>query len=123
MRETVEIRSMTAREEDILTSRALIKKGTVITELIKSCLIDKKIYVPDMLAGDRNAIMVALSACAVADAESQVPSVPACALSQLPRAQVSLSPLPRPPTRTPKHVSVPSPVHGLPSCAAQRKKA
>lgn len=60
MRETVEIRSMTAREEDILTSRALIKKGTVITELIKSCLIDKKIYVPDMLAGDRNAIMVAL---------------------------------------------------------------
>jgi hypothetical protein len=60
MRETVEIRSMTAREEDILTSRALIKKGTVITELIKSCLIDKKIHVPDMLAGDRNAIMVAL---------------------------------------------------------------
>ena len=60
MKETVEIRSMTAREEDILTSRALIKKGTVITELIKSCLIDKKIYVPDMLAGDRNAIMVAL---------------------------------------------------------------
>ena len=60
MRETVEIRSMSAREEDILTSRALIKKGTVITELIKSCLIDKKIYVPDMLAGDRNAIMVAL---------------------------------------------------------------
>ena len=60
MCQTVDIRSMTAREEDILTSRALIKKGTVITELIKSCLIDKKIYVPDMLAGDRNAIMVAL---------------------------------------------------------------
>lgn len=60
MKETVDIRSMTAREEDILTSRALIKKGTVITELIKSCLIDKRIFVPDMLAGDRNAIMVAL---------------------------------------------------------------
>ncbi len=58
--ETVDIRSMTAREEDILTSRALIKKGTVITELIKSCLIDKKINVPDMLSGDRNAVMVAL---------------------------------------------------------------
>jgi len=58
--QAVEIRSMTAREEDILTSRALIKKGTVITELIKSCLIDKRIHVPDMLAGDRNAIMVAL---------------------------------------------------------------
>jgi len=59
-RETVDIRAMTAREEDILTSRALIKKGTVITELIKSCLIDKRIQVQDMIAGDRNAIMVAL---------------------------------------------------------------
>jgi hypothetical protein len=60
MKETVEIRSMTAREEDILTSRALIKKGTVITELIKSCLIDKRIDVSTMLSGDRNALMVAL---------------------------------------------------------------
>ena len=59
-KETVDIRAMTAREEDILTSRALIKKGTVITELIKSCLIDKRIQVQDMIAGDRNAIMVAL---------------------------------------------------------------
>ena len=30
MAETVDIRSMTAKDEDILTSRALIKKGTVI---------------------------------------------------------------------------------------------
>ena len=58
--ETVDIRPMTAREEDILTSRALIKKGTVITHLIKSCLIDKSINVRDMLSGDRNALMVAL---------------------------------------------------------------
>jgi len=58
--ETIDIRAMTAREEDILTSRALIKKGTVITELIKSCLTDKRINVSDMLVGDRNAIMVAL---------------------------------------------------------------
>lgn len=59
-KETVDIRAMTAREEDILTSRALIKKGTVITELIRSCLMDKRIQVPDMLVGDRNAIMIAL---------------------------------------------------------------
>lgn len=59
-RETVEIRSMTAREEDILTSRALVKKGTVISELIKSCLVDKSISVQDMLVGDRNALMVAI---------------------------------------------------------------
>jgi hypothetical protein len=51
---------MTAREEDILTSRALIKKGTVITHLLQSCLIDKSINVEEMLSGDRNAIMTAL---------------------------------------------------------------
>lgn len=58
--ETVEIRSMTAREEDILTSRALIKKGTVITELIKSCLVDRSINPNELLGGDRNALMVAI---------------------------------------------------------------
>jgi hypothetical protein len=58
--ETVEIKAMTAREEDILTSRALLKKGTVITELIKSCLVDKSVNVLDLLSGDRNALMVAI---------------------------------------------------------------
>lgn len=58
--ETVEIRAMTAREEDILTSRALIKKGTVITNLLQSCLVDKRVDVSKMLSGDRNAVMVAL---------------------------------------------------------------
>lgn len=60
MAETVQIRAMTAREEDILTSRSLIKNGTVITELIKSCLIDKRIDPNEFLLGDRNAVMVAL---------------------------------------------------------------
>jgi hypothetical protein len=58
--ETVEIRAMTAREEDILTSRALIKKGTVITHLIQSCLTDKSIDVKNMISGDRNALMISL---------------------------------------------------------------
>lgn len=58
--ETIEIRSMTAREEDILTSRALLKKGTVITELIRSCLVDRSISPNDLLSGDRNALMVAI---------------------------------------------------------------
>lgn len=58
--ELVEIRAMTAREEDILTSRALLKKGTVVTELIKSCLVDKTINPLDLLSGDRNALMVAI---------------------------------------------------------------
>jgi hypothetical protein len=59
-RETVDIKAMTAREEDILTSKAYLKKGTVITELIKSCLLDKSIDPRDLLTGDRNALMVAI---------------------------------------------------------------
>ena len=58
--ETTMVRAMTAREEDILTSRALIKKGIVISHLLKSCLVDKSLNVDEMLSGDRNALMVAL---------------------------------------------------------------
>lgn len=58
--EVVEIRSGTAREEDILTSRAFLKKGTVISELIKSCLVNKAIDPGEMLIGDRYALMVAI---------------------------------------------------------------
>ena len=59
-RETLEIRAMTARDEDILMSKSYIKNGTVIQELIKSCLLDKSIDVNEMIAGDRNALMIAL---------------------------------------------------------------
>jgi len=58
--ETVDIRAMTAGEEDILTSKALIRKGTVISALLKSCLINKSIDTSEMLVGDRNAIMTAI---------------------------------------------------------------
>ena len=58
--EVVDIKAMTAKEEDILTSKAYLKKGTIITELIKSCLIDKSVDPRDMLSGDRNALMVAI---------------------------------------------------------------
>jgi len=60
MQKTVDIRAMTAKDEDILTSRALIKKGTVISHLLHNCLIDKRIDVDELLIGDRNAIMTAL---------------------------------------------------------------
>ena len=55
----VEVKYMTAREEDILTSQNLIKQGTVIDKLLESLIVDKSIKVDDMLIGDKNAIMVA----------------------------------------------------------------
>lgn len=55
----VEIKYMTAKEEDILTSQNLINNGTVIDSLLKSLIIDKQIDLGDLLIGDKNAIMVA----------------------------------------------------------------
>ena len=57
---SVEIKAMTAREEDILMSRSLIKQGTVITQLLKSCMMNKSVDPAHMLMGDRNALMIAI---------------------------------------------------------------
>ena len=54
----VEIKYMTAKEEDILTSQNLIQQGTVIDKLLESLIVDKSIKLDDMLIGDKNAIML-----------------------------------------------------------------
>ena len=54
----VEIKYMTAKEEDILTNQNYIKSGVVIDKLLKSLIITKFNY-DDLLVGDKNAIMVA----------------------------------------------------------------
>lgn len=59
-REALKIKAMTAREEDILSSQALLKEGTVLDHLIKSCLTDQGVDPSDMMMGDRNALMVAI---------------------------------------------------------------
>lgn len=56
--ETVEIKFMTAKEEDILTSTSLIKNNLVFERLISSILIDKSIDPKTLLTGDRNAIIL-----------------------------------------------------------------
>ena len=55
---TVEMKYMTAREEDILTNQNYIKKGVVIDKLLQS-LITSDINYDDLLVGDKNAIMIA----------------------------------------------------------------
>jgi len=56
---TIEIKYMTAKEEDLLASEALIKQGLVIERLLKSIMVDPDIDPKSLLVGDRNAIMVA----------------------------------------------------------------
>ena len=55
----VEIKYMTAREEDILTSINLIQKGLAIDKLLESLVVNKDINIKDILIGDKNAIMIA----------------------------------------------------------------
>ena len=56
---SVEIRYMTAKEEDILTSQALIKKGIAIERLLQNVIVDNSFSVNDLLIGDKNALLVA----------------------------------------------------------------
>ena len=98
--ESVEYTSMTAREEDILMSQALIKKGTVINELIKSCLINKAVNVTSLLSGDRNALMIAVRASGYGAVYDPTFMCPACEhkntlqvnLSDLPIKQLEIEP-------------------------------
>tara|TARA_R110000751_G_scaffold102121_3_gene196613 strand:- start:10163 stop:10888 length:726 start_codon:yes stop_codon:yes gene_type:complete len=54
----VEMKYMTAKEEDILTNQSYISKGTVLDKLMQSLIVSKIDY-DELLIGDKNAIMVA----------------------------------------------------------------
>ena len=56
---TIEIKYMTAKEEDILTSANLIKRGVVVEKLLESLIIDKSISSDELLIGDKNAVLIA----------------------------------------------------------------
>ena len=58
-REQIEISFMTAKEEDILTSEALLKKGIAIDRMVQSVILDKSVKVEELAVGDKNAIIVA----------------------------------------------------------------
>ena len=58
-KQRVKIKAMTAREEDILSSSALLKEGTVLDHLVNSCLMED-FDSTEMLIGDRNAVLIAV---------------------------------------------------------------
>ena len=55
----VEMRHMTAREEDILTSPTLLRSGKAINKVLQNCLVSK-CNIDNLLVGDRNALLLAL---------------------------------------------------------------
>jgi len=80
--ETVELRYMTAKDEDILTSQALLKNGLAIDRLVSNLIVDKDINPDDLLIGDKNALLLAARVSGYgADYTIQV-SCPSCGTSQ-----------------------------------------
>lgn len=63
----VELKMMTAKEEDILTSENLIRKGTVLDRLLESLIVNKNVKVENLLIGDKNALFVAARRLAYGD--------------------------------------------------------
>ena len=60
----IEIKYMTAKEEDLLTSVTLIKKGIALERMLQNIIVDKRINIDDLLVGDKNAILIASRASA-----------------------------------------------------------
>jgi len=55
----LEMKYMTAKEEDILTNQNYIQKGVVLDELVKSLIVTPGVKYEDLIVGDKNALLVA----------------------------------------------------------------
>lgn len=88
----VDIKAMTAREEDILTSRALIKTNRVINTLLRSCILNPDIDPMQLLVGDRNAILIAIRISGYGPEYKVAITCPSCDKSS--EQEVDLSSLP-----------------------------
>ena len=55
---TIDVKYMTAKEEDILTSQNLITQGVVIERLLQSVIATPGVKLDDLLIGDKNALMM-----------------------------------------------------------------
>jgi len=64
---TVEVRQMTAKEEDILLNQSYIKQGTVVEKLLHSLIVTKDFDLDDLLVGDKNAILTQIRRSAYGD--------------------------------------------------------
>ena len=80
--ETVELRFMTAKDEDILTSQALLKNGLAIDRLVSNLIVDKNINPDELLIGDKNALLVAARVSGYGADYTVKVSCPSCGTSE-----------------------------------------
>jgi hypothetical protein len=77
-KDSIELKQMTAREEDILTSQTLLKKGVALDRVIESVIVDKRIDANTLLIGDRNAIIIAIRSTGYGSDYSTSVTCPSC---------------------------------------------
>lgn len=80
--DSIEIRQMTAKEEDMLTSRTLLKKGVALDRVIASLIVDRGIDPDSLLVGDRNAIIIATRVAGYGNMYDTKVSCPSCGTNQ-----------------------------------------
>lgn len=54
----VEIRYMTTKDEDILTTQTYLEKGIVLDKLLESVIVTKGVKVDDLTVGDKQALLL-----------------------------------------------------------------
>ena len=74
----VEVKQMTAKEEDILANQDLIRKGKVLDKLLESLLVNKAIKIEEILVPDKNAIFMAIRRLAYGDEYPVSVTCPQC---------------------------------------------
>jgi len=80
--DSIEIRQMTAKEEDMLTSRTLLKKGVALDRVIANLIVNKGIDPDSLLVGDRNAIIIATRVSGYGNIYETKVACPACGTTQ-----------------------------------------
>jgi len=76
--DSIEIRYMTAKDEDILASQALLKKGIALDRLMQSVIVNKQIKPDNLLVGDKNAVLVAIRSSGYGELYEVKVTCPAC---------------------------------------------
>jgi hypothetical protein len=78
-KEYIEIRYMTAKDEDTLSNQSLLKKGIALERVLENIIVDANISPLSLLVCDRNAIVIQARATAYGADYDAVVSCPKCA--------------------------------------------
>ena len=74
----IEVKQMTAREEDLLANQELLRRGKVLDKLIESLIVNKSIRLDELLSTDTNAILISIRRLAYGDEYPVSVTCPQC---------------------------------------------